>query len=332
MNGWRESARLTRDLHLLLEAGMPVPEALARIQKKSTGRWAVAIRKAKEAAASGSNLAQALRHTGSFPRLLVDSLEAADDELPLLRLSELLEKTDWRQRQTATILAYPVILLVSALALMAFLCSTIGLSFTALFADMSIKLPVPTQLTLAFVRLVNQPLVIAGVLAALGLLGWVLAGTATSAPWRLRLPLIGSWIRRSQAATWLDWVDYYLDSDRPAPEAMRRAALACSDPAFRAQAEAAAAAAERGQDLHTALSRQGMLSELGLWLVARGETLEFPPHYLRRVAALLHRELESESEGGLACLEVAGILLIAVVVFPMILSFFLPLYQTIGNL
>jgi type II secretory pathway component PulF len=311
---------------------MPVPEALARIQARSTGDWAQALRQARDEASAGASLAIALRKAERFPPLLVDGLEAAEDELPLLRLSELLERADLRQRQTALVLAYPLLLLVAGVGLTVILWLTVGRTIPAFLSDLHIPLSLPSRITVLILNLFANPLVASLLLAILVGLLWLLSGRGAAAAWRLRLPVVGSWIRRSETATWLEWIDYFLSHHRPVPEALRRAARACQDPAFRARAEAAAAKADQGLDLKSALAGQGILSELALWLVAHGQAQEFPQDYLGRAAQLLHRELEADAEGGLACLEVAGLLLVAVVAFPMILSIFLPLYNTIGSL
>lgn len=332
MNALFESARLARDLHLLLQAGMPVPEALARIQARSSGQWAAALRTARDHASAGASLAQALHKAGGFPRLLVDGLEAAEDDLPLLRLSELMERADLRRRQTALVLAYPMLILVAGVGLLLLLSLTLGHTVPAMLSDLNTHMPLPSRVAIHILTELTRPVVVTGILALLAGLGWLLSGRGSAAAWRLRLPLVGSWIRRSETATWLDWIDYYLSRRRPVPEALRRAALACEDSAFRARAEAAAEQAEQGRDLKAALHSQGILSPLALWLVAHGHSQEFPPQYLSRASQLLNRELEADSEGGLACLEVAGLLVVAVIVCPMVLSIFLPLFNTMGNI
>ncbi|MBT9584210.1 type II secretion system F family protein [bacterium] len=332
MSALRESARLARDLHVLLSTGLAVDQALGRICSQASGRWAAGLRKAQEAAASGSSLAEALRSAGSFPKLLVEGMEAAADHEPLARISELLEESDWRQGQIRLVLSYPVILLAAGLALVWLVYGMLGATFTELLGGMSLKLPFFTQMTLLLVRMASNPWVITLEIALIAFVYWLLSGAAGTAALRLRLPLVGDWIRRSESVTWLSWVDYFLATGLSVPESMRRAAAACGDVAFRAKMEAAAAAADRGQELSKALGREKALPELGLLLVARGEGLEFPPHYLARVAAVLKREQDTESEGGLAILEVAGVLAMLLVIPPVIIGFFLPLYQLIGNI
>ncbi|MFN8610458.1 MAG: type II secretion system F family protein [Vulcanimicrobiota bacterium] len=328
-----ESAHLARDLHLLMQSGMPVPEALARVQARSKGSWAESLRRARDAAAAGAPLAEALRKSERLPRLLVEGLEGAEQEPPLMRLSQLLLKADWRQRQTQVVLAYPLMLLLAGTSLFLLLWATLGHSLPQLYGDLSLKLPLPTRISLGFLAVAGNPLVLLALGLSIAGLAWILAGkTASSAALRLRLPLAGSWLRRSEAANWLDWTDYYLANQRPAPEALRRAARACQDRAFRMRAEAAGEAAEKGQDLGSALTQSGLLPDLTLWLVAQAEAREFPPGSLAQISEVINRELETEAEGGLACLEVAAILLIAVLLVPMIISFFIPLYQLIGNL
>ena len=329
MSPMQESAHLCRDLHVLLGNGVPVPEALERIQSKATGRWRVGLRKAQEAAASGSTLSQALRAAGAFPRLLVEGMDSAVDHEPLLRISELLEEAEWKQRQTQLILSYPFLLLVAGLFLMWLVYGVAGGALIPLLEGMNLALPAVTRVSLAVTKVVSSPVF---VLFEVLLVGWVYALLSGRAGTRLRLPLVGDWIRRSESVSWLNWLDYFMAQDMPLPEAMRRAAAACADPTFRAKVEAAAAAAERGQELSKALGREAALPPLALQMLSRGESLEFPPGYVAGVAALLKREQEVESEGGLACLEVAGLLSLFVIVPPMVIGFLLPLYQLLGNL
>jgi type IV pilus assembly protein PilC len=331
VNVLQQSARLARDLHVLLGAGIAVPEALDRIRSRSSGRWAAGLRKAQEAAESGSSLAQALRGTGHFPRLLVEGLEAATDHHPLARVSQLLEEADWRQRQTRVVLSYPFLLLLAALGLIWLVYGLLGSPFSDMLAAMNLRLPALTLFTLSVVRVVTHPLFVTLEIVAVAGFYWILWSSGGGAL-RMRLPLLGDWLRRSESISWLNWFDYFLSSGMPVPDSMRQAAAACGDGAFRAKMEAAAAAAERGQDLGKALGREKALPEVALELVARGESLEFPGHYLGHVATVLRREQEAEAAGGLAVLEVVGILIMLLIIPPVIVSFFLPLYQLIGNL
>lgn len=331
MNHSFQAGRLARDLHMLLQGGLSVPDALQRMASRAPHPWAGGLRRAEEAARAGSSLAQALRAAGVFPALLVDGLEVAEDHEPLVRLSELLEQSQWRQHQVRLVLAYPFLLLVSGLALVGLLYGVVGPQIVALFDGMSLHLPFMTLVVIQLVKFFSNPLAMALQLLVVGLLYCVSAGWINPRI-RFRLPLVGSWIRRSEATTWLAWVDYFMAYDLSVPEAMRRAASACKDPVFRQKAEAAAAAAERGQELSKAVGRENILPALALDLLSRGETLEFPPDYLSSLVRFLKRELESQSEAGLACLEVLGLLAIVVFIPPMVVGFFLPLYQLLGNL
>lgn len=348
-----ESSRLARDLHVLLANQVPVPEALAQVRARASGRWAVGLRKAQEAAESGSSLAQALRQAQHFPRLLVEGLEASEEPAALDRLSHLLEEAEWRQRQVTLVLSYPFILscpfilLAAGFFLIYLAYGEIGHQIIALFDEISLQLPLTTQMVVWVIKFVSHPLFVAGGLALLGALQWVLSGgthvffvpiqwltgsQAAATEYRLRLPLVGTWIGRSESVTWLSWVDFFFGCGMPVPEAMRRAAMACGDPAFRRKAEAAAAAADRGQDLSKALTREGFLPQLAVYLLERGQALGFPNGYLGQVADVLRRELEVEQEGGLAVLEVLALVCVGAVLPPVVLFLFLPLYQLFGNI
>lgn len=327
-----DAARLARDLHVLLGSGLSVDQAFGRLRSQASGRLAAGFSKAQEAAASGSSLAQSMRAAGTFPKLLVEGMEVATHHEPLARISQLLEEADWRQSQIRVVLSYPTLLLAAGLALVWLVYGLLGTIFGELLAGMSVNLPILTRLTLGLVRIASNPLVITLEIALVAMVYWVLSGAAGTAALRLRLPLIGNWIRRNETVIWLSWVDYFLSEGLSVPESMRRAAAACGDGAFRIKMEAAAAAADRGQELSKALGREKAVPELALLLIERGEALEFPPGHLARVAAILKHELDAESEGALAILEVAGVLAMLLVLPPIILGYFLPIFQLLGNL
>lgn len=328
----RDAADLARDLGDLLAGGMAVPDALGRAAESAPEPWRQPLKRAQASAAAGSRLAAALRAQNCFSPLLVEGLQGLPDTVALARVAVLLEEADSRQEQVRSTLRYPFFLMGSALALIWLLYAFVGGSMNQLFQEMSLHLPFITLVSIRVGHLVGHPLfVTAEVLAMLATYA-VLAGYRGSAALRLRLPMVGSWIRRSESITWLGWLDHFLASGVPVPEAMRLAASTSTDAAWKAAVEASARRCEKGETLGAAVQAERLLPSLAEWMLQRGQSQELPPGYLAGVASALQRELDMETPGNLAWLEMLGIGAAVFLVVPMILGFFLPLYQLIGAL
>lgn len=202
---------LTRQLATLLQAGLPLTEALQAVAEQGTRRQErQVLRGVAERVAEGHALAQALAHyPRAFPVIYRATVAAAERSGRLADVLERLaahgEDEQALRQKVQLAMVYPVILLAVSLLVVGFLLGYVVPDVVQAFSRDQARLPLATQVLIALSDAANQ----CG-LAALTLL---LAGIALGAwalqqpPWRsrwhalaLRLPGYGEFARASEAA------------------------------------------------------------------------------------------------------------------------------------
>lgn len=323
-------AHLARELHLLLLAGASLPDALGQLAGRAEAAWKAGLEKAHQVAVRGGSLGEALAAAG-FPEPLLSGVQRCDQPSSLGKLARLQEQRELREQRIRMTLGYPFFLLVALLGLSWLVLGFLGGQLSGLFADLSIRLPSSTLLVLQLSHIVRSGWFIGLEVLMVGALSLVLSGRLLPSL-RLRLPLIGSALRRCYEVAWVEWLAFELQRGTSLAEALERAAQFSSEQAFRAQALALAEGEKQGQNLSSALQHHPLLSGLALELIEVGLQQEFPPGYLDQAAELLRSEDEERFEAQMATLEVAGTLMIALLIPPVAASFLFPLYQLLGNL
>ena len=324
-------ARHSRELAALLGMGYGLVEALARVAERADAPFRALARNLEAEVRRGQTLGEALAVAGpALPQIFVRAVqvgEAAGDLPGALRaVADLLERAEWRRLGVWMALAYPRLVLTFGLLVGLLLLGLGGGIYGELLRGMSVQLPPSTRAALWLSdQARNGPFLLA-VLLALGGLQVVVGGSLGTDSLRLRIPVLGTWIRRQESVVCLDWLEYLLAHRVPLDEALRLSAGACASPAFRAGLQSLAEEVSRGGTL----AGHEVFPATASWLVARAEALEFPPGFLGRVARTLQRDVDLSSRRGLAVLEPLALIGLGALLAFLVFAFFLPLYQLVG--
>jgi type II secretory pathway component PulF len=314
-------ARLLRDLGALLTLGHPLLEALGRVRLRARGHEARLLQVLEEHVRGGDSLARALQGC-PVPQTLKRAVQA------LQQTADLLESTEWRHLGVRSALAYPRFVVVAGLVLGLVLALVLPTLFGGL-AHLDQELPLATRLGISLGQWLSSPMVL--VLMVAGMLGIdaLLAGRWGLDSWRLRLPVLGAWLRRQETVTCLEWLDHLLTRGLPLDEALRISAGAASSPAFAGELECLAGEVAQGSTLAEATALR-VFPGTAAWLVTQAESREFPPGVLTRMARTLQREVDLTANRGLALVEPLALLAVGGLLGALVLAWFLPLYQLIG--
>lgn len=326
-------ARCSRDLGALLTLGYPLLEALGRVRLRAPRGPADLLARLEGRVRGGSSLAAALQGC-PVPepfRRAVQAGESAED-LPraLQRVADLLEAAEWRRLAMQAGLAYPRFLLALGLGGGALLALVLPW-LVQIHGATHLPLPAATRLAQALGAWLARPGSWLAILTALVALDSLLTGRWGLDGWRLRLPVLGAWVRRQETVTCLEWLDDMLARRLPLDEALGVCAEATSSPAFGRAVRRLAAEVAAGSSLAAAPSLR-ILPSTAAWLVGEAERREFPPGHLVRVGRLLQREVDLSYQRGLALIEPLAMLGVGFLVGFLILAWFLPLYQAFGSL
>ncbi|WP_421792879.1 type II secretion system inner membrane protein GspF [Hyphobacterium sp.] len=334
----RDLMVFTRQFASLVEAGIPVEEALGLLsqqaEKPALRRVLSSVRSRVQ---EGSRLAESLSdHPASFPavyRAMISAGESAGGLARVLnRLADYLEKADVVRRNIQAALVYPAALAVTAIFVVCALLVFIVPRIAEQFDGTGVSLPLPTQILIGlsgFLQAYGLYLLVA--LAAMVLLGTVAlrSDAAKLQCDRLmrRLPLMGGWSRDMEAARFARTVAILIQSGAVLPDALRAAGRAAGNRAFALAIEDVVKNVETGTGLSEALRRQDWFPGLLVHMVAAGERSGALGDMFERAALQLEQDVDGRTSMALNLLEPAIIIIMGAIVTGIILSILLPILR-----
>ncbi len=332
----RDLALFTRSLARLLQAGLPLADAVRLAAAVPGGPLAALSDDLCTEIRSGAGLALALeRHDpaqqavfGPVYRALVGAAEAGGVlGQSLDRLADYTGRAEQLSQSVRSALVYPALLLGAALVSLVVLLIFVVPRFEALFAGLGHDVPVLTRMIIGFAGLLRN-------------YGWLLlaAGAGGVIYWRykaqdpgfsramearlLRLPQLGpirmkiilERVGRSMSELLLNGVSL--------PDALTLCAAVAGNHLYRDGLLRAGNQVREGQSLSGALAQQDLFPELMLQLVRVGEESSALAPMLAHLADIYAMEVEAIAKRLIALLEPVLVLLIggvmAVVIFGLI--------------
>ncbi len=328
----------TRQLAVLLDAGLPVDAALEMIMQSESGS-AVKRLAARSSARirEGQSLARALRaEEGALPTYFCAAVAAGERSGALAEVFETLaEFAETRRTETGKIanaLLYPAFVASVAVIVAAILVIHVAPEIVAMLQTAGQPLPLITEFTIgvgAFIHTHWISLAAAGVLGLLGARVLTRAST-TRRHWErlvLRLPGVGRLVRLSAAAQYLRTLALVLTSRLPVVEATRCAEEAIVNGLLREEAAAAHNMLESGHPLAACLRKISALPPITIRLIDSGEKSSRLAVMTERAAWMAEERFNADMNRISTLLEPVLMLLIGVLVLAIVLSVLLPIFD-----
>jgi general secretion pathway protein F len=333
-----ELAAITRQLALLVAAGVPIAEALeATADATRHPPLLHALTRVRAAVREGRPLADALGDAPEvFPSLyreLVRASEAAGALAPVLtRLAAYLERSAALRARLRTALTYPATMALAVVAVLLFLLAWVLPQMAQLFAETGAPLPLPTRVLLAggtFVARTWWLWLLAVLGAALGVSAWLAtpAGRARADGLLLGLPLIGRVATAAGLARVAHTLSTLLAGGVRLETALDLAGATAGNARIAEALGAAREAVRQGQPLAPALAASRLVPAPLLRLVATGERSGGLADALAHAAAHLDAEVERDVAAATALAEPVLVLIMGAAVLLLVLSVLLPLVQ-----
>ena len=342
---WRRPARLrfkqltlfTRQLATLAQV-TPLEEALRTIARQGDRPEVRAIvASVADGVVEGRPLAEAMnREPASFPPLYRAMVAAGERSgtLPdiLERQSALLERQAVMRTKLLSALAYPAVLTLVALGVVAALMIAVVPRVVEQFDDVGQQLPLLTRVVIAlseFLASAWWALMMGSGLLML-LFAWLLRRPEVRLAVDraiLRLPFVGRLVRDLHAARMARTLATMIGSRLPVLEGLKLTAGTVHNRALRAATDELVEAIRRGGSLSGALGRTGVFPPLLVSMAASGESAGRLELMLERAADYLEREFDAFTAAVLAMLEPLIIVLLGGVVAVIILAILLPILQ-----
>ncbi len=327
-----------RQLATLVEAGIPVVQALEMIAREEGGTLRPIVGRIRDDVAAGQPLSTAL---AAHPRLfdpLVCSLVRAGEQASaldtlLLRIAEARERSEAVRRRIRRAMLYPGIVITIAVAVCLALLGFVVPRFEAMFSGFGAELPAFTRALLGL----SEQLRGGGWVVMLALLagGTVLVILAGRVPalrrrrdhWLLRLPVLGRLQAQALDARFARLLAIMIQAGMPLAEALPALARAMDNTVYRDAVEAIARALDDGRSLEIAMASTGHFSETLTQMVAVGEETGRLATMLARVATLSEDAVTQAADGLGTLVEPLLMVFLGLLVGGLVLAMYLPVFR-----
>ena len=339
----RNLAVFTRQLSVMIDAGMPLVECLDTLGRQEAHRpFREAILRTRSAVEGGSGLADAMReHPRAFGPLYTNMVAAGEAggvlDTILARLATHIEKSVKLRAQVRSAMTYPIAVVAIAAVVVGVILWKVVPTFDDLFAGLGAALPLPTRAVIAASdALVAHFLLVAPAAAALAL-GFRRfraspgGGRAVDAL-LLRLPVLGALVRKVAVARFCRTLATLLGSGVPLLAGLEITAKTAGNAVIEDAVLVSRDAIERGETVSAPLRRAGMFPPMVVQMIGVGETSGALDVMLARVADFCEEEVDATVAGLLTLIEPVMIALLGLVIGGIVIAMYLPIFDLIGRM
>jgi len=335
--------RISRHLATLLRAGMPLVPALTALveQLREVQAQDNPLAKIMEQVAddvnSGKTLSDALgRHPDVFSGLFVNMVAAGEAsgtlEEVLVRLAEILEKRVHLTAKVKAAVAYPLMMIVVAVAVVVFLMSVVVPSITTIFIEMNRPLPWPTNLLISTSAFIGTYWVflVAGVCAALFGIGAAYKtenGKFYVDRSKLKLPLFGKLFLKLEIARLARTLGILLTSGIPILSALEIAKQVVQNSYVAGAMTSVKDLVSKGDAIALAIKKTGLFPPIVYHIIATGQVGGNLEEGLIDVAEMYDGEVELATKTLTSLLEPVILLCMGAVVGFIVLAILLPIFD-----
>lgn len=331
-----ELALLTRQLSTLIEASLPIEEALLAVAEQSekprTKNMMMAVR---SKVVEGHSLAEALAEFPNAFDTLFRAMVAAGEksghlDAVLTRLADYAERRHQTKSQITQALVYPVMMMLVALTVVIMLLTVVVPKIIEQFDTMGQDLPTITNIMIA----ISDALQNYGVYAAIILiiLGFVISQLLKKPNIELRwhklllhMPVIGKLARGTNTARFARTLSILTASAVPLLESMTIGGKVLENKHLQNLIRDAAERVKEGSSLRAALDVTRIFPPMMMHMIASGERSGELQQMLARAADNQEREFESTINMALKVFEPLLIVTMAGVVLFIVMAILLPI-------
>ena len=337
----RDVCSVARQLATLLRAGMPlVPALTALVEQLRAGAdgdnpLAAIMESVARDVNSGSTLAAAMgKHSRVFSSLFVNMVASGEAsgtlEQVLLRVAEILEKRVQLAAKVKAAIAYPLMMVVVAVAVVVFLMYVVVPSITDIFIEMDRPLPWPTKLLISVSSFVRTYLPFIAVVACLALLGLgagykTKTGRLFADRTKLKLPLFGGLFLKLEVARLARTLGILLASGIPILNALEIAKQVIQNRVIARGLGSVKDMVGKGDAIADAIRRTGLFPPIVYHIITTGQMSGNLEEGLINIADMYDGEVELSTKTLTSLLEPVILLFMGAVVAFIVLAVLLPI-------
>lgn len=337
-----------RQLAVMVNAGIAVNRALRFCSRGEDNNLNIVMTRVADEVESGKSVSQALseqpRVFGNIFIALVKAGETSGSlDVSLKKLADLLEKTVGMQKRVQATLAYPAVIFVVCIAVVAFFTFYIMPQMIPMFESMSVDLPLPTKIMMWTATTLQNPWV-SGPLAVGSVIGSILLFNAyqnlDKAPelryyvdsYILRLPVIGPLLRLATQSRILFTLATLLDAGVSLTESLLVVEKVANNEVYSRRIRWGREALLQGSSVFAALESHEVFSMMALQMIKVGEETGTLAEMVRRIGEMYEEEVEHQLDQMASLIEPLIMAFMGSVVGFITIASFLPMVQLLQNL
>ena len=336
--------QFTRQLATLVNAGLPLMRGIEVLKRQMKDpQMLEALNGISENIAAGGTFSESLTaYPKIFDKLYVNMVKAGEAggvlEVVLGRLAEFAEKSEKIKNKVKGAMIYPIVVLVAAIGITAFLLVAVIPKFQQVFNDMlnGQALPAITQFVIDASEFVQAnglqiALGVVAVIVIMKIIGRTEKGAYFFDALKLRLPVTGTLAQRSAVSKFTRTLGTLLSSGVPILQSLTITRDTTGNRVLTQAIQNVHDAVKEGESMTQPLAQCKVFPPMVTSMVEVGEETGALADMLTRIANTYDDEVDNAVAGLTAAIEPALIIVLAVVVGTIVIAMFLPMVKIIGS-
>lgn len=327
-----------KQMSVMLESGIPLNNAVDILEQQATSKnLKSSLKIVSKSLKEGSQLSKAMiDQEGMFPDLLIRMVQAGEktgklDEV-LEKMSEHYNKELKTSRQIRGAMIYPAVLAFLAVAAVLALLYVVIPSFSGIFEQSGMAMPLPTRIVLAASNFVRSSWYI--LFGLTGILVFLFlryrsteAGRYQLDRLKLNLPVIKGPMQKIVTARFASTLAILTSAGIPLVEAIESAAATTNNAVVIEKMKIANEGLQKGERLTGMITSTGLFPPMMLSMVKIGEESGSLESMLVKTSDYYEEELETAIKQLLSLLEPAMIIVMGVIIGGIVASVMLPMFE-----
>ncbi len=338
----KELAIMCNQFAILLKAGLPITRTLELIANQTDDKTlAKVLKNAADDVAAGYSLSDSLKKAGNnLPTTFIESVRAGEEsgslEVVFRRLSNYFEKSSRTKAKVRSAMIYPTFVMVIAVVVVIIIMVFAVPVFSSTFADLGQELPAITQFVIGASDFCTHWWWLMLLIVVAAIIGVKVAkqNDAFHLKWShigILLPVIGRINLMSAASQYSGTMSVMMTAGLPIVKAVGVTARSMTNYYMGQSLENVLPDLEAGKTLASCLHNEGTLPELTIEMTAVGEQTGALESTMEVISEYYDNEVETATGRAMSVLEPMIIVVLAVIVFTLLLSVYLPLFNMYGS-
>lgn len=331
-----------RELATMIDAGIPISSTLDILKKQTDSpKMQIILGDLQTKVSRGKSLSQSMsNHPKVFSHLMVSLVKSGEEsgtlDVALQKIADFIESRNLLKKKIMSALAYPAVVLVVALVVLALMVGIAIPQFETAFSNLQIQMPLITQRVFSFGRFCrNNYIFILGVFILIFMCLKFLRRDSKVRYFTdglvLKLPIYGDMVYKSSMSAIARTMSILLRSGVPVLDSIEMSASVIANTYIQQSFFSIKEMVSRGHSISDAMEEQGMFRPMVYQMVAIGEETGKTDEMFSKVSEWYESDVKETVKKFMSVLEPVMVVVVGMVVAIIVFALFLPIITSIQS-